>query len=180
MVEKHLLKLSGNGPHNRPGSSAVTVEDMHVAVSYIGEPHISALIRALYGHDESGLATVQMALVTKFAHTRRWRHGTRERLAQIAIDEYLYPVTCSQCGGAGKILARQDGRGVIEIPCEPCEGRGFRHWSMRQRAKRLGISHQSWGQLYADIYDDYLAALDAWKLEGVRKVAKSLHRESLA
>lgn len=179
MVEKHLLKLSGNGPHQKPGSSAVTVEDVHVAVAFIQDKCVVALLRALYGGDESGLAIIHHTLATKFSHIRRWRKGTRERLAKLAVDEFLYPITCGQCGGAGKLLARRDGEGVLEIPCELCEGKGFRRWSNRRRAKCLGISHQSWGELYSNIYDDYLIQLTNWKSEGQRAVHKSLHRSTL-
>ncbi len=174
MVERHLLKLAGTGPHPKPGRDAVTVEDVQVAVSYIGESHIAAMMYAIYGLDESGVPTIATALVRQFRPVRRWRTGTRAKLARQAIEEFLNPDVCPNCGGTGKVLARTVGEGVLEVTCDPCDGRGIKRQSLRRRARRFGISHQAWREQYDQVYQEFLFQLDQWRLEGMRYVKRQL------
>ncbi len=169
-MEKHLIKLSGNGPHPRPGNvSTVTVEDMHLAVAKITDKHVGALLLARYGGDDGQRTVIITKLKTMFLSHRKWKMSQCELLVSNALDEYLNPRYCKACNGFGHTMQTVRSKGAIQVECEVCSGKGILPFSKRERARRMKVSAPTWNN-YQSIYQLVLDTLTDWNFNGVKFV----------
>lgn len=174
MVARHLVKLSGYGPHRYDGQT-VSVEDVAASLAKVREPWIVALLRAQFAADASGIPLVRMELTTRFARSKHWRRDRLDRLADLAVREHLAPAVCRVCAGEGSTAQEVImGRPAIRVPCRPCDGRGFRDWPQRTRAAAVGVDVSGWNRRYQGIYGQMQIELRNWVSQGLAQIGPFL------
>lgn len=69
-------------------------------------------------------------------------------IREAVINEMTSPNHCSACGGRGDVTG-----GKLVIRCNQCDGTGTKPISDRQRAAAMGISAQTYAQMWRRVYD---------------------------
>jgi hypothetical protein len=173
------LLATGGGPRNRHGLRVDQwiVEDLMVALGWIGKSHVVELLLAKYGGQD--------ARTQKVLHMMRKRwgpHGVRykltpkqmDELCLLALAEHLDPRCCGHCKGTG-VVVRETKGSIRPVTCPSCWGNGRFRYSIRRKAFVIGIHKNTWGNRRIEaLYTRILSSLSSWESYGWRRLRKSL------
>jgi hypothetical protein len=145
------------------GTSLDSVDWTHAAYSLSGlnnEAYHWALFR-FAGHDEKEPSIIRALTraITIFITTKRFKIkvGNFDGLVRTALMEFIQPV-CGLCGGSGWV---SDIHGPGE--CKPCNGKGRKPVSTRERCKIIGISHKSYTNSHDEVTKEVMIIISRWE-----------------
>lgn len=174
--------LVGRGPRNQQGKrpDQFVLEDLLVALGWIGKRHVSDGILAKY----TGTGDLPPALLDAVMH--RWHVPSRhykltsnqfEALCRLAVTEHFDPTICPVCRGTAEQWRYRKGR-YVPIICPECMGTGHKPFSIRAKARALAIHKNTWMQRGIDrLYGRMLDSLHTWETHGRRKIEFYMMRE---
>ena len=175
-------QLAGQGPRNKPGRrpDQFVLEDLLVALGWIGKPHVADGLLAKY----SGSDRLPQALIN--AVETRWKIPSRKykltnsqfsALCRLAITEHFDPTLCNVCQGTKEYMRWHKGTHK-RIVCQGCGGTGKKPFSLRSKARALDIHKNTWGSRHLEtLYQRMLDSLHQWETHGRRKVDFYLAKE---
>jgi hypothetical protein len=127
------------------------------------------------------LLRARFARALRRDHTKTWaakflkmprdkQLEVQQRMALVALDEFMRPDHCFACGGYGQELT-----GVrVGQSCAQCGGRGLVSWSANARAKNLHVRRQDWEPVWSHAY---LALIDY--LKELERTGAELHAQAM-
>ena len=95
--------------------------------------------------------------------------GLLQSLAELAIAEMMAPKVCRACNATGEV--RHGGQQVV---CQACGGVGRLPWSIRRRAKHVGMHGESWRASWDLKYRRILGLLDAVEGRELGRLGRAL------
>lgn len=112
-------------------------------------------------------------------HVKQASIARRRRMVAAVLAEYCDPKTCSRCNGRGMIPVHIKGQGVMNHPCEHCEGKGYRAWKATRRITACGVqrSLDTWGMRHAQNYETTLVHCRTRYLAAATKFKRNLFGE---
>ena len=175
-------RLATSGPRNtssrRPDQ--FVLEDLLIALGWIGKRHVSDGMLSKY----TGTGEMPTTLID--AVRSRWKVPSRrykltdvefEALVRLAITEHFDARTCHHCHGTGTTY-RWHKRKYKPFSCPDCWGSGRKPFSVRAKARALGVHKNTWGLRDLEaLYQRMLDSLSTWETHGRRKVDFYLMRE---
>jgi hypothetical protein len=128
-----------------PGGKPVLLgTDVAAALGMMHDKPAAAMLLAKYALDRQALTEFarywQMA-VDAHGYSERWEADSRQTmLADYALSEWIDSQRCRTCRGVGHQVAES---GKVR-PCASCEGLGLRKVGLRQPARALGMSAETY------------------------------------
>lgn len=178
---ERFARLTTSGPRNRKGRTPdqFVLEDLLVALGWIGKAHVADGILAKYtGGEEIPPALFQAVRSRWRVPSRKHRLSAEEfdALCLLAISEHFNSRTCKACHGTGLSFRWHKGK-YKPFSCAQCDGTGRRPFSVRSKAKAVGIHKNTWGQRdLENLYQRMLDSLRTWETHGSRKCDEFLRK----
>lgn len=174
-ILERLALLTGRGPRNnsRFVADRFVLEDLLIAMGWIGKNHITSGILAKYTGEGFPPALLSAMKHRWGMHAKRLKlnDGQFESLCRVAITEHFDPVICPTCKGVGEKARWHKGR-FKPLPCPNCNGSGHKPFSTRAKSKALGIHKNTWKARNIDvIYGRMLGTLSSWESMCSRKMS---------
>ena len=152
--------------HLAPGGIPVlTAEDIATALGMVKNQDAVLYARVKYCGQHDFAEDVALAIRRRFlwrAADENWkipRHGFLLDLSRLLLTEAVDPNICLWCNGSG------DGRHAngLVVGCDGCNGTGRRKMWDRDRADLVGVSAQSWSNVWGKRYRDMQCeTVDKW------------------
>jgi len=153
--------------HLAPGGIPnLTAEDIAHALGNIRNDDAVLYARVKFCGQSNYSENVARSIRRRFlerAADENWRiprHGFLLDLSYLLFVEAIDPRTCPWCAGTAEL--RPEGMAVIV--CEACNGTGRRAFRDTDRSRLVGVSPQSWANIWGARYSDMQAdTVDKWE-----------------
>jgi hypothetical protein len=152
------------------GTSLDSIDWRDASHSLVGLPKEAyhwALFR-FAGHDEKErniIRTLTMT-ITLFIKIKRFKIkvDTLDGLVRAAMLEFTQPV-CGVCSGSGWVVD-------ISGPgkCKPCNGKGRKSVSNRERCKVIGINHKNYTNNHDEVTKEIMIIISKWEQQIINNV----------
>lgn len=179
VLERLGLLATSGGPRNRRGLrvNQWIVEDLMIALGWIGKRHVVELLMVKYAGQE--FRTPELLRMMR----ARWGgQGARYKLTDeqmdalclLALAEHFDSRCCGHCKGTGTVTRESKGS-IKPTTCPSCWGTGRYRYSIRSKASAIGIHKNTWGARRMDLlYNRMLNSLSSWESYGRRRLKKAL------
>jgi len=152
------------------GSSLDVIDWRDASHSLAGLPREAyhwALFR-FAGHDDKERSIVRALTmtVTLYIKIKRFKikPETLDGLVRAAMLEFTQPV-CGVCGGSGWV---RNNLGPCE--CKPCNGKGRKSVSNRERCKVIGIGHKNYTSNHDEVTKEIMIIISKWEQQIIKNV----------
>lgn len=178
ILERLALLSTGSGPRNKSLSAdRFCVEDLTVALGWVGKPHVVELLLVKYSGHEINTPALINALHVRWERQAAKYRMTGEKfedLCLLALAEHMDDRRCTHCKGTGEILREMKGS-KRPVVCPSCGGNGRYRYSGRTKSSAVGIHKNTWRDRKLDkLYFRMLSSLESWESYGRRRVARAM------
>ena len=160
---------------NTGGGSSLDAIDWRVAAHSLSGLNPDACRWALYryvGHNDKirQIIKVLTMTVTLFVKIERFKikHDTLDGLVRAAILEFIQPV-CGVCGGSGWATDKLEPK-----ECEPCQGRGRKKISGRERCRVIGIDHKNYTNSHDEVSKEIMRIISTWEQQIIKNINEKM------
>lgn len=178
LLAKLSVKCSSWSGAGFGGVGGLSPADIAHALAYCKSELSSLMLRVKWAdqQEDFGKLVLEFILsVERRAKKKKWRErkiGTIQRIAYTVVDEAINPRLCIQCKGRGESL---DGQKMDT--CPRCEGAGVLEWTDSDRARMIGITPQSFQEVWKLKYQDCQSILRGAENYGIGVVTGALATE---